>query len=156
MTEYTGRARRAVIAVIGAGDCDEATYRQADAVGRLLAQAGAIVVTGGLGGVMEGASKGAKEAGGLVIGVLPGRLADDANRWVDVPIVTGLGEARNAVIANTADAFIVVAGGWGTLSEIAFAMPLGKPVVSLGAWSEIEGVRVAATAEDAVSVALGA
>jgi uncharacterized protein (TIGR00725 family) len=154
MTDDVRARRPPVVAVIGAGDCDDATQRRAEEVGRLLAQAGAIVVTGGLGGVMEGASKGAKEAGGLVIGVLPGRSADEANRYVEVPIVTGLGEARNAVIANTADAFIVVAGGWGTLSEIAFAMRLGKRVVSLGAWSEIEGVRVVGTAAEAVALAL--
>ena len=103
---------------------------------------------------MEGASKGVRDAGGLVIGILPGASPADGNPHLDVRIATGLGEARNAVIANTAGAFIVVAGGWGTLSEVAFALRLGKRVVSLGPWAEIEGVIAVDTPEEAVRMAL--
>jgi uncharacterized protein (TIGR00725 family) len=112
-------------------------------------------VTGGLGGVMRAASRGAHEAGGRVIGILPGSCPEDANEFVEVAIATGVGEARNVIIANTADAFIAVSGGWGTLSEMAFALKQGKRVVSLGAPS-IEGDVVhAAEPEEAVEAALG-
>jgi hypothetical protein len=83
---------------------------------------------------MEAASRGAREAGGLVVGILPGTQAADANPHVEVPIATGMGDARNAILANTAEGFVAVAGSWGTLSEIAFALKRGKPVVSLGSW----------------------
>ncbi len=147
-------ALRPVIAVIGSGDCDDVTKLRAEEVGRLLAERGAVTITGGLSGVMEGASKGALEAGGHVIGILPTRSVDDANPYVEFAIATGLGEARNAIIANTAEALIVVAGGYGTLSEIAFALRQSKKVVSLGAWSSVEGVRSVATPEEAVAEAL--
>ena len=122
------------VAVIGAGECDAATAQRAQAVGRALAEAGCTLVTGGLGGVMAAASRGAAEAGGLVVGILPGDSADAANPHVRVAIATGLGDARNALIANSAQAFIAVAGSYGTLSEIAFALKRGKPVVGLGTW----------------------
>lgn len=126
--------RAPVVAVIGAGACDAAVARRAEEVGRLLAEAGAVVVTGGLGGVMEAASRGAARAGGLVVAVLPGDDPAAANPWARVVVATGMGDARNAILANTARAFVAVAGGYGTLSEIAFALKRGKPVVSLGSW----------------------
>ncbi len=143
-----------ILAVIGAGACDEALAAQAHAVGRLLAERGCAVVTGGLGGVMEAASRGAFEVGGLVIGVLPGPSPDDANPWVGVAIATGMGDARNTILANTAEAFVAVGGSHGTLSEIAFALKRGKRVVSLGSWEVDPEIVVATTPEAAVELAL--
>lgn len=147
-----------MIAVIGTGDCQEGSeaYGQAMAAGRLIAERGCILVTGGLEGVMEAASRGAAGAGGVVVGVVMGDLTSEANAYVTVPIATGLGDARNAVIANTADGFIAVGGGYGTLSEIAFVLKRGKPIVHLGSW-DLEGrVQQAQTPEDAVEHVLGA
>lgn len=145
-----------VVAVIGAGECDESVRGLAHEVGRRLAERGCIVVTGGLGGVMEAASRGAKEAGGLVIGIVPGASRGDANRWVDVAVATGMGDARNAIIANTADAFIAVSGSLGTLSEIAFARKRGKPVASLESFELVSGVMPANDPAHAVEIVLAA
>ena len=142
---------RLVIGVIGAGQADEATLRVARTVGRLLAERDCVVVTGGLGGVMEAASEGAREAGGTTLGLLPGADPADANAHVELAVATGLGDARNALIANTAAGFIAVAGSWGTLSEIAFSLKRGKPVVSLGSFAEGLPVLRADTPEDAVA-----
>ncbi len=148
------RQLRRIIAVIGAGACDAATADRARAVGRLLAQRDCAVLTGGLGGVMEAASRGAMEAGGLVVGLLPGSDPSEANPHVAVAIATGMGEARNVILANTAEAFVAIAGGYGTLSEIAFALRRGKRVVSLGSWEIDPAVLPAHTAEEAVELAL--
>lgn len=145
--------RRPVVAVIGAGECDARVAARAREVGRRLAEAGRVVLTGGLGGVMAAASEGAREAGGLVLGLLPGADPAAANRWVEIAIATGLGEARNVLIANTAEAFVAISGGYGTLSEIAFALRRGKRVVGLDTWP-IEGVEVANDPADAVRRAL--
>lgn len=123
-----------IVGVIGAGTCDTKTAALAEAVGRGLAERGAAVVCGGLEGVMAAACRGAKSAGGLTIGILPGNSRADANPWVDIPIATGLGEARNIIIVRTAQAIIAVGGEYGTLSEIAFALKLGVPVVGLNTW----------------------
>jgi len=139
-----------IVAVIGAGECDAATGEIAYEVGQRLARAGCVVVNGGLGGVMEAASRGAAQAGGTVVGILPGDRVEDANPHVNVPIATGLGDARNAVIANTADAFVAVGGSYGTLSEIAFALKRGKPIAGIGSWEVDPQVRVVATPEEAV------
>jgi len=146
---------RRVVAVIGAGDADRTALAHAREVGRRVAASGLVLVTGGLGGVMEAASAGAREGGGLVIGILPGVSPRDANAEVEVAVATGLGDARNAVIANTADGIVAVAGSWGTLSEIAFALKRGKPVVSLGSFENGLPVHPARTAEEAVRVLLG-
>lgn len=138
------------------GDSDPATpHRElAREVGRRLAEAGAIVLTGGLGGVMEAASRGAVEAGGTVVGILPGTEPAEANRYVTIALATGLGQARNAVIATAADAVIAIGSqGWGTLSEIAHARRLGRRVVALRSWS-IEGLERAETASAAVEAVL--
>jgi uncharacterized protein (TIGR00725 family) len=127
------------VAVVGAGDADEELAAAAEEVGRRLAQGGAAVVCGGLGGVMEAACRGAKSAGGLTIGILPGRRRADANRWVDVAIPTGMGETRNALIVLSADAVVAVGGEHGTLSEVAFALKLGRPVVGLRTWRLVRG-----------------
>lgn len=123
-----------VVAVIGAAEPDESARAAAFLVGRLLARAGCVLVTGGLSGVMAAASEGARSEGGLVVGILPGHDPSTANPHVDVRIATGMGDARNAIICNTADAFIAVGGSFGTLSEIAFALKRNKPVVSLNSF----------------------
>jgi uncharacterized protein (TIGR00725 family) len=146
-------ATRAHVAVAGPGAASPEEAAAAEAVGRGLAQAGAVVVCGGLGGVMEAACRGARAAGGLTVGLLPGADRAGANRWVEVAIPTGLGEARNALVVRAADAVIAVGGGWGTLSEIAFAMKAGKPVIGLGAW-DLPGIVAVGSAEEAVARAL--
>ncbi len=143
-----------IISVIGAGSCKKKTYSMAEDVGRLVAQHSAILLTGGLSGVMEAASKGAKEAGGTVIGILPGFSKEDANAYVTIPIITGLSHARNVIVVRSADAVIAVDGEYGTLSEIAIALKLGKPVIGINTWDNIEGVVKADNAEDAVAKAI--
>lgn len=122
------------IAVCGPGQADAALLALAEAVGLGLARAGAIVLCGGLGGVMEAVCRGARQAGGLTVGILPGQDASAANDAVLLPIVSGLGEARNMVLIGSAEAVIAVGGGWGTLSEIALARRVGLMVVGLSSW----------------------
>ncbi len=129
-----------IISVIGNSSCDKDIYKIAEEVGKLIAEKGGVLITGGLGGVMEAASKGAKEAGGTTVGILPDFSKEDANRYVDIPITTGLSHARNVIIARSADALIAVSGGYGTLSEIAIALKLGKPVIGIKTWDNIEGI----------------
>ncbi len=123
-------------------------------VGRLIARAGAILVCGGRGGVMEAACQGAIEEKGLTIGILPSADVKEANPYVRIPIATGMGMGRNVIIAQTAQAFIAVDGQYGTLSEIAFALQLGKPVICLQPWLTIPGVQVANSPEEAVDLAI--
>ena len=125
---------RVYIAVSGGGDADDAACRVAEELGLELARLGAVVVTGGLGGAMAAACRGAKGGGGTTIGILPSDDRAEANAWVDVAVPTGLGEVRNALVVRAADAVVAVAGEFGTLSEIALALRLGKPVVGLGTW----------------------
>ncbi len=139
-----------IISVIGAGSCDKKIYGIAEEVGRLIAEKGAMLITGGLGGVMEAASKGAKEAGGITVGILPGFSKGEANPFVMVPITTGLSHARNIIVVRSADAVIAIAGEYGTLSEIAIALKLGKPVVGIKTWDNIEGVVKVNSPEEAV------
>ncbi len=122
------------VSVIGDGICSAETAGLAEEVGRHLGENGAVVVCGGLGGVMEAACRGAKTAGGLTVGILPGRNRHDANPYVDIPIVTGLGEARNVVVVSSGQSVIAVSGGFGTLSEVGHALKLGIPVIGLGSW----------------------
>jgi len=136
------------VAVVGAGVADPATFKTAEEVGRLLAERGAIVVCGGMTGVMEGACKGAKDAGGTTIGILPGFERSDANDYVDIAIPTGMGEMRNALIVRASDVVIAVRGEFGTLSEMALALKTSTPVVGLGAWElHKEGRRIDAFVE---------
>jgi uncharacterized protein (TIGR00725 family) len=121
-------------------------------VGGLLAERGFVVVCGGLGGVMTAVCQGAKEAGGTTIGILPGETADAANPFVDVPIVTGLGIARNVLVVRNGEAVVAVAGAAGTLSEIGIALKLGRPVVALGHYAALPGVVPAETPEQAVAL----
>src|SRR5258708_11285493 len=132
---------RLAIAVVGAGVCNHETAQLAEEVGRHLARAGALLVCGGRGGVMEAACRGAWEEGGLTIGILPGATRDSANAFVHVPIATGLGEVRNALIVRTADAVIAIDGEFGTLSEIALALKIGKPAVGIGTWELLKSGR---------------
>ena len=142
------------VAVVGTGEPSPASEEQAEEVGRLLAAEGAVVVCGGLGGVMAAACRGAKAAGGTTVGILPGGDRSEANAWVDVALPTGMGEARNALVVRAADALVAVAGGYGTLSEVALALRSGRPVVTLSSW-DIDGVRPARDPSDAVGQALG-
>jgi len=145
-----------VIAVVGPGaeHADDDVLRDAERVGALLAQAGHQVVTGGLDGVMEAASRGARAAGGTVVALLPGTDPRDANTYADVVIPTGVGQARNVLVVRSVDAVIAVGGSWGTLSEVATAMRLSKPTVWLRGW-QVKGadeeVPVATTPEAAVA-----
>jgi uncharacterized protein (TIGR00725 family) len=143
------KARKKTIAVIGGRRAEKRLLNEAEEAGRLIAQRGAIVVTGGLGGVMEAASRGASEAGGQTVGLLPHDHKRNANEYVDIPIATGLGIGRNVIIARTADAVLAVGGEYGTLSEIAFSLQFGRPVVGIGTW-QIKGVVEAKDAKDAV------
>jgi hypothetical protein len=148
-------ARARIVAVVGAGSCDAPTAEAAREVGRRIAERGAWLATGGLGGVMEAASRGAAEAGGRVVGILPGGDPEDANPWVELALATGLGEARNLVLVGAAEVVIAIAGGHGTLSEIAFALKLGKRVVGLATWDVDLRIVRAASAAEAVQLALG-
>ncbi len=141
------------VAVCGQSNPDRDLDEAAGEVGRLLAEAGAVVVCGGLGGVMEAVSRGAEAAGGTVIGILPGLERREANPHVTFALATGLGQARNAVIASTADSVIAIGRGWGTLSEIALARRLGRPVVAIGGW-QLDGVEAAGSPAEAVRIAL--
>lgn len=143
-----------MLAVIGAGECDPAAAELAREVGRRIAEAGCVLVTGGLGGVMQAASQGASEAGGLVVGILPGEQPFEANPHVGVAIASGMGDARNTILANSADGFVAVGGSYGTLSEIAFALKRSKRVVSLGSWDVDPAVIQAGTPEEAVRLLL--
>ena len=125
------------VAVVGSGAAPREDCEVAEAVGRALAERGAVVVTGGLGGVMEAASRGARSRGGLTLGLLPGLDREAANGWVVVAVPTGLGEARNALVVGAADALVAIGGGWGTLSEIALALKAGLPVVGMGTWEPV-------------------
>jgi uncharacterized protein (TIGR00725 family) len=122
------------VAVVGSGTCSPDEERVAEELGRRLAEAGALVVTGGLTGVMAAACRGAQSAGGTTVGLLPGVCRADANPWVSVAVPTGLGEGRNVLVARTADVMVAVGGEYGTLSEIAFALKLGRPVVGVATW----------------------
>jgi uncharacterized protein (TIGR00725 family) len=139
------------VSVVGSGP---AHAPAAEEVGRLLAERGCTVVTGGGGDVMAAACRGAKAAGGTTIGILPGESRGDANPWVDHVVVTGIGHARNLAVAASGDAVIAVGGSWGTTAEIAFARRLGRPVVILAPGLELPGIASAASPREAVDLAL--
>lgn len=139
--------------MVGAGDAGPEQRERAEELGRLLGGRGVVVVSGGLGGVMEAACRGAKEAGATTLGILPGLDRAEANPYVDVAVPTGMGEARNALVVRAADALIAVGGGYGTLSEVALALKTGKPVVGLGSF-ELDGITQAGSPLEAVDAAL--
>lgn len=153
------RTHRVIIGVMGASQCDEPTYEMARQVGTLIAERGAVLLCGGRGGVMEAAARGAREAGGLTIGIMPGMNASETppNPYIDVAIFTGMRDGRNWVNVCTSDAIIAIAGGYGTLSEIALGLKIGKPVVLLHSWQlpprDLAPLYVAETAEQAVELA---
>ena len=133
MTRYVG--------VIGGGECIDSTYETAQVLGYEIGKKGWILVCGGLGGVMEAAAKGCTEAGGMTLGILPGSKRDSANPYIRIALPTGLGEGRNLLVVRTSDILVSIAGGYGTLSEIALALKAGKPVIGLETWENIEGVQ---------------
>ena len=139
------------VSVIGSGAEHE---ENAEQVGRLLAERGATVVTGGLGEVMAAAARGAKGAGGTTIGILPGETRVDGNPWLDHVVVTGIGHGRNLAVVASGDAVIAVGGRYGTLAEIGFALTLGRPVVVLEPGWQVEGTQRAQTPEEAVELVL--
>lgn len=145
--------RRPRVAVIGGNRPDALSLETAYCVGRLLAERGAILVCGGLGGVMEAAARGCREAGGLSLGILPGKEIEEANPWIDIAVATGIGYNRNSIVVLNAQSVIAINGEYGTLSEIAFARIFGKKVIGLNTW-EIPGVIPASSAEEAVELAL--
>ena len=138
------------IAVIGGGECSPMVRELAHRLGKLLAEQGHILLCGGLGGVMEAACSGAREAGGLAVGILPAELAE-ANKCIDIAIATGMGHARNVIIVKSADAVVALPGSYGTLSEIALALKMNKPVISLKSW-DIPGTLRAETPEEALKL----
>jgi uncharacterized protein (TIGR00725 family) len=143
------------VAVVGAGAASEEEERIAGEVGRLLGERGCVVVTGGLGGVMAAASRGARSAGAITVGLLPGLSADEANEWVAVALPTGLGELRNGLVVRAAEGLVAVGGEHGTLAEVALALKAGKRVVGLGFGFAVDGVEEARSPEEAVGLLLG-
>jgi uncharacterized protein (TIGR00725 family) len=144
---------RIIIGVIGAGAAGPEILEMAEEVGGLIAKHGFTLICGGMGGVMEASAKGAKEAGGTTIGILPQPDRHTANPFIDIPIATSFGEGRNIIIVRTADLLIAVGGEYGTLSEIAFALKMGKTVIGLHTW-DIPGIIKAETPREAMEVAL--
>jgi len=142
------------IGVIGSGECSSKIKKLAEEVGREIARRGATLVCGGLGGVMEAAAKGAKEAGGLTVGILPGFHAEEANPYIDVVVVTGMSYARNAIVVRSSDALIAIEGKYGTLSEIAFALQMRKPVIGLNTWKISEEIVLSSSPVEAVEKAI--
>jgi uncharacterized protein (TIGR00725 family) len=142
-------SRTPYIGVIGPGEASATELESAEEVGAGLASLGAVVVTGGLGGVMEAACRGARSRRGRTLGILPGEDREAANGWVEIAVATGLGELRNGLIVRACDALVAVGGGYGTLSEVALALRLGRPVVGLGTWA-VHGVDEVNTPAEAV------
>lgn len=138
-----------IIAVIGSHDADAKLAKMAEEVGREVAKLGCILVCGGLGGIMEAACKGTKEAGGMTIGIIPGNNKNDANKYVDIVIPTGMGYARNVLVVKAADIVIALPGEYGTLSEIAYAMQMEKPTIGIGTW-DIPGIIKADSPKEAI------
>ena len=149
-----------IIAVVGPAKCSEKQAALAEAVGAIIAKRGAIVVCGGRGGVMEAACRGAASAGGTTVGILPGTEIGEGNQYLTIALPTGLGEARNALVAMAGQAMIAIGGSYGTLSEIALALKAGRKVIGLESWSAIDhaewrlAVLSAKDAGEAVAMAL--
>lgn len=148
--------RHLVVGVIGPRDASPAQVAAARTIGRLVGGLGLTVICGGRTGVMEAVSTGVAEAGGLVIGILPGSTPDEANPFVGIPLPTGLGEARNMVIAKAARVLVAVGGSYGTLSEVAYGLHFGKAVIGVEGAPAVEGVQQADTVEAAVELAMAA
>lgn len=140
-----------VIGVIGGSSCSSGVYRTALRVGELIASRGAVLICGGMGGVMEAACKGAAQAGGLTVGILPSENPEAANPYVRIPVATGLGIGRNIIIVRSARALIAIDGRYGTLSEISFALQLNKPVIAINPWIEVPGMEIVKSPEQAIA-----
>ncbi len=138
------------ISVIGAGECCPTIYNEALALGRLLAKEGHLVICGGRGGVMEAVAQGVAMVGGVTIGILPGRDIKEANKYITYPIANGLGEMRNFLVVLNGDIVVAVSGKYGTLSEIALAKKIDRPVIVMGRWQSIEGVIPVKTPKDVI------
>lgn len=146
--------KRLQIGVIGAGECSATAASVAYEVGKCIARNRAVLVCGGLGGVMEHAARGAHDEGGLTVGILPGFETSDANPYIDIALPTGLSHARNILVVRASQAVIAVEGSYGTLSEIAIALKLGKPVIGLNTWDIGPEIIKAESPEDAVAQAV--
>ena len=146
---------RPYVAVVGSGEASGELYEKAREVGRLVAERGGRVVCGGRSGVMEAAARGATEAGGMAIGILPDEDRERANEYLSYSIATGTGHARNLAVVCSGDVVIAVGGGYGTLSEIGLALKVGRPVVALMSWDLGEHVAVASSPQEAVEAAFG-
>ena len=144
---------RIFIGVIGTSQANNEELKIAEEVGREIAKKNGILVCGGEGGVMEAVCKGAKSADGLTVGIIPGFSARDANAYVDFPIVTGMSHARNIIVVRTSNAIIAIGGGYGTLSEIAFAIRLGVPIIGLNTWEVSSEIKSVTTPKEAVDMA---
>lgn len=142
-----------IIGVIGTSQATNEELKIAEEVGKEIAKNNGILVCGGEGGVMEAACKGAKSANGLTIGIIPGFSARDANPYVDVPVITGMSHARNIIVVRTSNAIIAIGGSYGTLSEIAFALRLGVPIIGLNTWEVSSEIKSASTPKEAVKMA---
>ncbi len=145
--------RKPIIGVIGGSRCTASVTKMAEEVGRRIAEKGGILICGGLGGVMEAAAMGAKQAGGQTIGILPDDKTNTANPYIDFPIATGIGYARNVIIVKTADALIAIDGSYGTLSEVAYSLVFEKRVISLNSWEVDPKVVKAKDPQEAVDLA---
>lgn len=143
-----------IIGVIGKGDSSEEDYRIAQEVGEEIAKSGYTLLSGGMGGVMEAACRGAKSEGGTTIGIIPGSSKSECNAYVDYPIVTGMGHGRNVIVAGSSDAIIAIGGSFGTLSEIAFALRLNIPIIGLNTWDVSTDIKKAESAQEAVHLAI--
>jgi len=143
-----------LIAVIGAGECDSSIYELSLEVGRQIARAKFGLVCGGLGGVMEAAAKGCSQAGGLTVGIIPGDDPEQANPFIDIVIPSGMGIMRNLLVVRSAAGIIAISGKYGTLSELAFALQLNKPVVGLETWDVSESIIKAGMPEEALNLLL--
>ncbi|MFC1480368.1 TIGR00725 family protein [Candidatus Omnitrophota bacterium] len=139
--------RRLLVAVIGGHECDSRVAALAEGIGAVVAQAGAVLVCGGLGGIMEAAARGAKNSDGYTVGIIPGEDKSSANKFIDIVITTGMGFSRNVIVAGTADLIVALPGEYGTLSEIGFALNAKKPVYGLGTW-DIPGVEKLVSPEE--------
>jgi len=144
------------IGVIGPGQCSPEAALLAEEVGREIAGSQAVLICGGLGGVMAAAARGSHQAGGITIGILPGFSHDDANPYITIPIVTGLSHARNVLVVRSSHVLIAIEGGYGTLSELAIALKIEKPVIGLRTWDVSSKILKAASPQEAVSMALRA
>jgi len=142
------------IGVIGAGQCSSEIEKLAEEVGKEIARNKAVLVCGGLGGVMEASARGAKQERGKTVGILPGASFEDANPFIDIPIVTGLSHARNILVVRSSHALIAIEGSYGTLSEIAIALKIGKPVTGLRTWMISEEIITVETPQEAVKRAI--